>query len=326
MGLKSLKEILASRPVILSPMAGYSDLPYRLLCKQQGSGLSITEFISTHALYYGNKKTFGMLRFDPRERPVIIQIQGNDVDIILKACEKILPLEPDGIELNMGCSVRKIALKGAGAGLLRTPDKVKEMIGRMVRELKVPISAKIRLGWDRESLNYLEVGKIVEGEGAWCLSVHGRTRSMAFSGRADWDAIGELKSTLSIPVLGNGDIQTRDEALKKIVETGVDGVLIGRAAIGNPWIFSGQDKDGLSYEERLPVILEHLDLMCDYCDPGRGVTLFRKHLVRYLKGIPHVIALKREALMLVEKSVLRELLLGFASSSPPAHGLAKESL
>lgn len=308
----SLAQKIGPRAVILSPMSGYSDLPYRLICRELGSNASITEFVSSEAILRKAGRSFDMLKFDPSERPVIFQIFGHKVESIIEAAKMIAELGPDGIDLNMGCSVKKVAGKGAGAALLKEPAKVKKIIRALVKETGLPISGKIRLGWDWQSINHIEIGKIIEGEGAWGVFVHGRTKSMAYTGKADWDKIGELKNALSIPVYGNGDVTSRAEAHEKIDHYGLDGVLIGRAAMGNPWIFSGRPLKEISYQERLPVILRHLDLICDFYGETGGVILFRKHVVKYLKFLTDAAELKRTLMTITERSALEDVLRGFS--------------
>ena len=308
---RSLAEKIGERAVILSPMSGYSDLPYRLICRELGSAASISEFVSSEAILRRAGRSFEMLRFDPAERPVIFQIFGHKEESIIEAAKMIQELGPDGIDLNMGCSVRKVAGKGAGAALLKEPRKVQKIIRALVKEIGLPISAKIRLGWDWQSINHIEIGKILEGEGAWGVFVHGRTKSMAYTGEADWDKIGELKQALSIKVYGNGDITSRAGALEKIDHYGLDGVLIGRAAMGNPWIFSGRPLREITYAERLPVILRHLDLICDFYGEEGGVILFRKHVVKYLKYLFDAAELKRELMTITGKEELVGALMRF---------------
>ena len=271
-------------------MAGISDSPYRLLCRRFGAGFSFTEFVSSDALSHGSQKSLAMFRFEPEERPVIFQIFGKDESVIVNAARIAESLRPDVLDLNMGCSVNKVAMKGAGAGLLRDPVKAGRIIQSLRRSLGIPVTAKIRLGWDDSSRNYRDVARILEDAGVAMLSVHGRTRAQAYKGRADWDAIGEIKNLVSIPVLGNGDVQSHGEALERKRDYGVDGVLVGRGAIGNPWLFSGRDKDGIALAELLDVMLAHLGVMEEFYESG--VILFRKHAARYLHGFPGARALR----------------------------------
>ena len=292
------KAIIKDQSVVLSPMAGYSDLPYRILCRRQGSAASITEFVSSEAVVRNIPRSRQMLEFNDDERPIIFQIFGHKVDSIIETAVQLEKLKPDGIDINMGCSVKKISSKGAGSALLKDPQKVKEIFQGLKNNLTVPYSGKIRLGWDQQNKNYLEIGKIIEEEGAWAVFIHGRTKTMGYQDAAIWDDIGELNNALSIPVFGNGDVGSMSEAEAKMKTYGVNGVLIGRAAIGNPWIFSGRSIESMSLEDRLPVIKEHITSMADFYGEKLGVLLFRKHLVKYLKYVPDILSTKNECLKL----------------------------
>ena len=304
--MKTLAEKISQRAVVLSPMAGFSDSPYRALCRQLGSAFSITEFVSTDMIFRGSPKAIRLFRYDEIERPIVFQVFGNNPLVILQACKKLLPLKPDGFDLNMGCSVRNISHKGSGAGLMREPQKVKEIISSMVKELGLPISAKIRLGWNHDSLNYLEICKIIEGEGAWSVTIHGRTKSMGYKGNADWSPIGEIKNKVSIKVFGNGDVKSYHEAKEKIKTYNLDGVYVGRNAIGNPWIFAGRSIKDMSLAERYDVIVSHLQQFCKfYADDGYNpVVLFRKHLVKYLRYLEIDKTIHRAMLKIEEQEEL----------------------
>ncbi|EKR64279.1 TIM-barrel protein, nifR3 family [Leptospira weilii str. 2006001853] len=271
--------------ISLSPMAGISDSPTRRICRKFGAAFSYTEFVNTDELVHRAPKAFKMFRFHPEERPITFQIFGNRLEIIAEAAEIIQELKPDIIDLNMGCSTRKVSLRGAGAGLLRKPALAGKIIEAIKKRVNVPVTAKIRIGWDSESRNYLEVSKILEESGVSALTVHGRTKEMAYTGLADWDAIGEVKARRKIPVFGNGDIKSYEEANSRMREYNLDGVLIGRNAIGNPWIFSKIKKEELYWSEILEVILEHARWMIQDFGEEFGLVLFRKHLVKYLNGL-----------------------------------------
>ncbi len=269
--------------ILLSPMAGFSDSPYRRICREQGAAFSITEFVPTQHLFHSAPSALRLFRFHESERPILFQIFGNDPDIIVNAAKRIVPLNPDGIDLNMGCSTRKVSMRGSGAGLLREPKKVREIIRRLVRETKIPISAKIRLGWDANSRNYLEIADILESEGVWMMAVHGRTREMGYSGEADWNAIGEIASKVTIPVFGNGDVKSREEAHLKVARYGVHGVYIGRGAIGRPWVFRPAGGEPSPFEKR-EIMRHHFSLMQAFYGSAAAI-LFRKHLTRYAPEI-----------------------------------------
>ncbi|EKO80008.1 MULTISPECIES: tRNA dihydrouridine synthase DusB [unclassified Leptospira] len=271
--------------ISLSPMAGISDSPTRKICRKFGAAFSYTEFVNADELVHRAPKALKMFQFDPEERPITFQIFGNRLEIIAEAAEIIQELKPDIIDLNMGCSTRKISLRGAGAGLLRKPTLAGKIIEAIKKRVNVPVTAKIRLGWDSGNRNYLEVSKILEESGANALTVHGRTKEMAYTGLADWDAIGEVKARRKIPIFGNGDIKSYEEANSKIDKYALDGVLVGRAAIGNPWIFSEIKKEKLCWNDISTVILEHLRWMVEDFGEEFGLVLFRKHLVKYLSGL-----------------------------------------
>ncbi|PJZ41063.1 tRNA dihydrouridine synthase DusB [Leptospira kmetyi] len=295
--------------ISLSPMAGISDSPTRRICRKFGAAFSYTEFVNTDELVHRAPKALKMFRFHPEERPITFQIFGNRLEIIAEAAEIIQELKPDIIDLNMGCSTRKVSLRGAGAGLLRRPVLAGKIIEAMKKRVNVPVTAKIRIGWDSTSLNYLEVSKILEESGADALTVHGRTKEMAYTGLADWNAIGEIKAQRKIPIFGNGDIKSFQEANSKIQEYGLDGVLIGRSAIGNPWIFSEIKKEELSWSDVSEVILQHLRWMIEDFGEEFGLLLFRKHLVKYLNGLEFDPAWKSKLLEIKEWNRFEDLFL-----------------
>ena len=245
---------------------------------------SFSEFISADALVHGNSVTREMLRFDEEERPVITQIFGKDPDVMERAAVIVEQSGADVLDLNMGCSADRVAGGGAGAGLLKDIRLAGRIIERMKKSVRIPVTAKIRLGWDHGTRNYLETLKILEDSGVSMISVHGRTKKQAYTGLADWDAIGEVKARASVPVLGNGDVLTFTEAEEKIKKYGVNGVLIGRAGIGNPWIFSGRHRSSIPVEEVIDIMLSHLDEMMNFYQNMDALKLFRKHTAKYLKN------------------------------------------
>ncbi|MBE7554421.1 MAG: tRNA dihydrouridine synthase DusB [Anaerolineales bacterium] len=278
--------------VILSPMAGFSDKPYRLICREYGSAMSYTEFVSVDGILHGNERTAQMLDFDPSERPMTFQIFGSDEGKIEEAACRIEQLGPDIIDLNMGCSVPKVSGRGAGAALLREPAKIGRIFSRLTRALSVPVTGKIRLGWDGQSLNYLEVAKVLEDNGAALIAVHGRTKAQAYNGQANWDAIAEIKESVKIPVIGNGDVTCVADIERIKRYTGCDGVMIARAAIGNPWIFQRKDLHEVTLAEKSKLIHRHLNLMLEFYGEERGLILFRKHVVKYVRGLAHIAQVK----------------------------------
>lgn len=282
--------------LILAPMDGISDLPYRSLCRQFGSAISYSSFVGAIEILQGSEKAWRELRFLPEERPVALQIFDNSVERLTQASRQIVSLKPDMIDINMGCSVRRVSGRGAGAGLLRDPDQISEIIHTLTNELDCPITAKIRLGWDDNSLNYRDVAKRIEDNGGALIAVHARTREQAYGGTANWDAIAQIKAAVRIPVIGNGDVEIVADIDRMLEHTGCDGVMIGRGAIGNPWIFQRRERDDVSLDELARVISIHLEKMLDFYGVDRGLILFRKHLVRYLRPI-NLEELKRRELL-----------------------------
>ncbi len=274
--------------LILSPMDGFSDLPFRLLCRELGSAMSYTEFVNVHEISHKRPdlRSIKKLVYDACERPMTFQIYGHEEDRLVDMAKALLELQPDIIDINMGCYVKGIAERGAGSGMLRQPDKIARVFSRLSRELPVPVTGKIRLGWDDESRNHVEVARILEDSGASLIAVHGRTKEQAYRGKADWAAIGEVKRAVKIPVLANGDVKTVAD-IKRIKEvTGCDGVMIGRGAIGNPWIFSRRDRGDVSPQDRIALMRRHLALNLDFYGERVGLILFRKHAARYIHGLP----------------------------------------
>jgi len=266
---------------ILAPMDGYSDWPFRSLCRKLGSAMSYTEFVKVEKILSRSKEPAKRLYFEEAERPITFQIYGDDPDLILKAALKIEPLKPDIIDLNMGCPAKSIADRGAGVGMMLIPDKVAETFKKLTSALKVPVTGKIRLGWDTQK-NYLEIARIVEGEGGSLIAIHGRTKEQRYSGHADWDAIAEVKSTVNIPVVGSGDVRTVADIQRMKAHTNCDAVMIGRGAIANPWIFAGLDREQVSTELLQETIHEHLHKSVEFYGEEDGQRLFRKYAVQYL--------------------------------------------
>lgn len=272
--------------VLLSPMDGYSDLPFRGLCRRLGSAMSYTEFVSCIDVLTQRHDVSRRLTFADWERPVVFQIFDDDPARMLEAALRLRELNPDIIDVNMGCSARNITARGAGAGLLQTPGKIAEIFALLTRHLDIPVTGKMRLGWDDDSRNYLETARMIEDNGAALLAVHGRTRAQSYGGVADWDAIAEIKAALRIPVIGNGDVKTVDDIHRMREHTGCDGVMIARAAIGNPWIFAGLERAEVTREQTRATMLEHLDSMLAFYGTDEGLVLFRKHAKQYISPYP----------------------------------------
>ncbi|MGD8621977.1 MAG: tRNA-dihydrouridine synthase family protein [Anaerolineales bacterium] len=274
--------IRVENDLILAPMDGYSDYPFRSICRRYGSALSYTAFVSAIDLLQGNQDAWHALTYSPQERPVVFQIFDDDEQRLLDAAVQIERLEPDIIDINMGCSVRRVSGRGAGAGLLRDPGKIGRIMARLSADLSVPVSAKIRLGWDNRELNYLEVVDAITENGGSLIAVHGRTRSQGYKGNANWDAIAEIKAHTVVPVIGNGDVRSLDDIKRFLKHTACDGIMIGRGAIGNPWIFSRHKRTNILPNEVRNIVFEHFDKMLAYHGEHQGMLRFRKHLKAYL--------------------------------------------
>jgi tRNA-dihydrouridine synthase B len=268
--------------LILSPMDGVTDLPFRVLTRRLGSAMSYTEFINAIDVVYNHPFLEERLAYFEEERPVVFQIFDDDPDRMVKAAVTLMARRPDILDVNMGCPAKTVAGRGAGSALLRDPKKVQDIIRKLSGVLPIPVTAKIRLGWDDKSRNYLEIAKIIEGEGGKLVAVHGRTRMQAYSGNADWDAIAEIKQVVKIPVVGNGDVRTVADCQRLIQHTSCDGVMIGRAALENPWIFSGINRDEVTPDTLLQTMNQQLDMMIGL-HSQRGLILFRKFVKKYFK-------------------------------------------
>lgn len=270
-------------PSILAPMDGYSDSPFRQISRELGSAGSITEFINTIEVVSNNSKYARRCQFTSTERPIGIQLFDNDADRIISGALKLQDLfKPDWIDINMGCSVAHVANRGAGVGLLKNPKLIGKIMDGLVKQLDIPVTAKIRLGWDSESVNYLEIGRILEDSGTAMVAIHARTGEQLFNGNVDWDAIALLKQSLKIPVIGNGDIRTVSDISRMKNYTKCDAVMIGRGAIANPWIFAGYDLPELPVALFTKTIYEHFELMKAFYGPERGCVVYRKFAKKYL--------------------------------------------
>jgi tRNA-dihydrouridine synthase B len=267
---------------LLSPMDGFSDWPYRSLCRQLGSAMSYTEFVKAADMLKPPKQIADKLRYAEDERPVVIQIYGEEADVMLAAATRAQDLGADIVDINMGCPAKTVANRGAGVGLMKTPLKVARIFKLISASIEIPLTGKIRLGWDEDCRNYALIARIIEENGGQLIALHARTKQQGYGGRANWEAIAEVRQIVKIPVIGNGDIKTVADIQRMKDYTGCDAVMIGRAAIGNPWIFSGLNREQVTPEQVRQMMLQHLERNLEFYGPEIGLILFRKHAVRYL--------------------------------------------
>ena len=303
---------------VLSPMAAYSDVPFRAICRQFGAALHYTEFVPTEALLGDPNPLWRRLDLHPAgEHPMVFQVFGNDAQQILRAAQRIESWGADLIDINMGCSVPKVSEKGAGVGMMRQPELVADTFRLLSKHLRVPVTGKLRLGWDETSQNYLEIAKIMVDNGAALVALHGRTRSQKYRGRANWDAIATLKQSVNVPVLGNGDVRTVADIDRLKAYTNCDGVMIGRAALGNPWLLARVDREQLMFGEITAVIRQHLHEAISYYGTQDGLENINRHLKKYFSGL----ALKPflRAFQAVQTVPEFEDLLGVMETAVPSH-------
>jgi len=266
---------------ILAPMDGYSDWPFRSICRALGSAMSYTEFVKVEKILSRSKEPAKRLYYEEVERPITFQIYGDDPDLILKAALIVERLNPDIIDINMGCPAKSIADRGAGVGMMPSPLNIARTFRKLTSALKVPVTGKIRLGWDRNK-NYKLIARIVEEEGGSLIALHGRTKEQRYSGNADWDAIAAVKSAVRIPVIGSGDVRSVADVQRMKQHTNCDAVMIGRGAIANPWIFAGYDREQVPAKLLKETIHEHLQKSIQFYGEEDGQRLFRKYAVQYL--------------------------------------------
>lgn len=286
--------ISLSVPVALAPMAGITDMPFRIICSELGCGLVVSEMVSAKGLLYKNVKTFDMLRVAPEERPAAIQLFGSNPQELARAAKIAEAEGADIIDFNMGCPVPKIVNNGEGSALMKNPQLAYEILARMADAVNIPVTVKIRSGWDAAHINAPEIAQFAEKAGVAAIAVHGRTREQFYNGKADWQVIKAVKDAVKIPVFGNGDILSAEDGLRMFKETGCDGLMIGRGADGNPWIFAelaaalgaNGEKHEVTLAERMAMILRHLQMLIDFKGEVVAVKEMRRHAGAYLKGMP----------------------------------------
>jgi len=303
-------------PLYLAPMAGITDLPFRYICKQYDVDVMITEMVSTRGLIYNDVKTSSLLKIDSNEKPIGVQLFGNDPQHFFESVCKISNLPFDFVNINMGCPTPKIVKNGDGCALMKDLKLASKIIEATVKASKKPVSIKIRKGWDEDSVNAVEFSSMAEKSGASMIIVHGRTREMFYSGRADWNIIKQIKEVVNIPVVGNGDIFSPEDALSMLEETKCDGIMIGRGALGNPWIFrevkhflkTGEKLSPPSLKERFETMIVHLNKAISFHGKRLGILEMRKHLAWYLKGLPHSAPVKNALQQCKDLASIEEIL------------------
>ncbi|HIR89451.1 MAG TPA: tRNA dihydrouridine synthase DusB [Candidatus Fimimorpha faecalis] len=299
-GLK-IGTIRLKHGIVLGPMAGVTDLPYRVLCKEMGCELLYTEMVSAKAIYYKNKNTKPLLEVDKTEHPIAVQLFGSDPKLIAEMAKQLEEGPYDIFDVNMGCPVPKVVNNGEGSALMKNPKLAAEILAELVKAVKKPVTVKFRKGFTESTVNAVEFAKAAEASGVSAIAVHGRTREQYYSGKADWEIIRQVKKAVSIPVIGNGDITCAADAKRMMEETGCDGIMVARAARGNPWIFreikqffeTGTIPERPSWEEVIQMILRHGQMQIEFSGEYMGIRQMRKHVAWYTAGMPHSAAIRR---------------------------------
>lgn len=307
--------------IVFAPMAGVSNISFRKIIKEMGAGLIYSEMVSNMGIIYNSKKTIELLKINDEERPISIQIFGSDTESFINAAKYVEEnFKPEIIDINMGCPVPKVAVKSqAGSALLKNPEKIYEIVKNVVDNIKTPVTVKIRLGWDKNNINCIEIAKLIEKAGASAIALHARTRADGYSGKADWKYIKQVKENVSVPVIGNGDVTSPEEAIKMLKETNCDAVMIGRATLGNPWIIkkcvekleNDIDIPDPSYTERIDMILKHYNLLKENTNEKTALLEIKTHALWYLKYIPNSKEIKRQISVVKTEKEFLEILKTF---------------
>jgi len=310
--LSTQHSVLSTRPLfILAPLAGYSDLAFRLLCREYGADLCVSEMISCHGLHFRQKNTLDMLKTTAAERPVAMQLFGAETEVMGEAAAILSALPIDLIDINMGCPAKKVIKKGAGCALMKDPALAARIIRAVVKNSSVPVTVKFRSGWNHQSLIASDFARMAEENGAVAVTVHARTWSDGFSGAADWQIISQVKQAVSIPVIGNGDIISHADGLRRMAETGCDGVMIGRAALGAPWIFSAAAPENPDLAFRLTTLRRHLSLIAKH-QPDTPPSQIKNHAGRYFKGVPGGAEIRRQIFSQTSFAAVEEFISSFS--------------
>ena len=313
---RKIGDVEIDNPFVLAPMAGVTDLPFRKLCKEQGAGLICMEMVSAKAISFHNKNTEALMEIDKCENPVSMQLFGSEPELMARVAAEIEERPFDILDINMGCPVPKVVNNGEGSALLKNPELIVKIVKSVSSAIKKPLTVKVRIGFENEPVDIVDIAKRVEDAGAAAIAVHGRTRQQYYSGTADWDAIRRVKEAVSIPVIGNGDVDSPEKAEALIKETGCDGVMIGRAVRGNPWLFrelnhyfeTGEKLSRPSVEEVREMILRHARMQTDLKGEFTGIREMRKHVAWYTAGMRHSAALRRETNLVSSYEELEKLL------------------
>jgi nifR3 family TIM-barrel protein len=319
-------------PFVLAPLAGVSDSPFRQLAREQGAGAVYTEMVSADGLVRGNQATLDYIAFEPHERPIGVQLFGSDPSVMADATRVLADLpqarRPDLVDINMGCPVRKVVNRCAGAALLQDVPRIERIVRAMSDATTLPVTAKIRLGWDGDSRNVVEVARALAGAGAKAVAIHARTRAEKFEGRAHWDMIGEARRAVEIPVIGNGDVRNADDAVRMLRETGCDGVMLGRAAFGDPWVFRriralverAEVLPPPTAQERLEAGVRHLHMLVESAGEASAAREMRKHVAWYIKGLPNSARVREQVNRTRSAAEMVELMQAYLAELA-AHGL-----